>query len=263
MSRQLKSGQKEWRSIMKTVWITGASSGIGHALALMLANNGYQVIATARNAESLKALALQSPNIKALVADLACNEAIEKLQGYFTARNQAIDVLIVNAGTCQYMDNAEYDVKIMEDVFKVNVFAAANTIAVALPWLKRSTHGGHIIGVSSMTVYLPFTRAEYYGASKAAFSYYLNSLRIDVKPFAIDVSIVYPGFVETPLTQKNDFPMPFLVSAETAAKAILAVIKKRPKNAAFPKPLHYLLRILGYIPGVWNWVHRAAHKRHA
>ncbi len=248
---------------MKTVWITGASSGIGYALALRLANQGYKVIATARNASTLKALAIKNPNITALVADLTSSDDIEKLQGYFTARNEAIDVVVVNAGTCLYMDNAEYDAQVMEQVFKVNIFAAANTIAVALPWLKRSNYGGHIIGVSSMTVYLPFTRAEYYGASKAAFSYYLNSLRIDVKPFAIDVSVVYPGFVETPLTQQNDFPMPFLVSVEEAARVIQQVMKKRPKNAAFPKPLHYLLRILGNIPGLWDRVHRAAHKRHA
>lgn len=245
---------------MKTVWITGASSGIGYALALRLANQGYKVIATARNVTALKTLAMQNTNIMALAADLTDADDIEKLQGYFLAENHAIDILVVNAGTCLYMDNAEYHAETMEQIFKVNVFAAANTIAVALPWLKRSSHGGHIIGISSMTVYLPFTRAEYYGASKAAFSYYLNSLRIDVKPFAIDVSVVYPGFVETPLTQKNDFPMPFLLSAEAAAQAIERVIKKRPKNAAFPKPLHYLLRILRSIPGLWDFLHRAVHK---
>lgn len=241
---------------MKTVWITGASSGIGKALAVLLAAGGYRVLATARNAGALAALAAEFPQIVPLPADLANADDVAALRSRLEQLHCGIDILVVNAGTCLYMDEASLDMSQLEQVFRVNVFAAASTIDLALPWLKRSPYGGHIIGISSMSVYLPFTRAEYYGASKAAFTYYLQSLAIDLKPLGIAVSIVYPGFVDTPLTQKNDFPMPFMMTATSAAQALLKVIEKRPATAAFPEPLHYLLRILGIIPGLWGKLHK-------
>lgn len=239
----------------KTVWITGASSGIGYALARLLARNHYHVIATARNLPVLEALADEYANITALAADLSNGDDIDRLRGYFSIQDKAIDIVIVNAGTCLYMDNAALNIGHMEEVFRINVFAAANTVDVALPHLKKSIYGGHIIGISSMSVYVPFSRAEYYGASKAAFTYYLQSLAIDLKPTGIDVSVVFPGFVETPLTGRNDFRMPFMVSADVAAQALLKVIKKRPATSAFPEPLHYLLRIFSIFPVLWSKVH--------
>ena len=239
-----------------SVWITGASSGIGRALALLLASRGVEVIATARDAEALAAMAKEQKYLFALAADLTRNEEIERLRYWFAARNRPLDAVVVNAGTCLYMNDATLDMASLRRVFEINLFAAASTIDVALPYLQRAPQGGHLVGVSSMTVYLPFTRAEYYGASKAAFTYYLQSLAVDLAPRGIDVSIVYPGFVDTPLTQRNNFPMPFLMSADAAAERIVHVLKNRPKTAAFPDPMHHLLRIIGKMPWLWQKIHK-------
>lgn len=233
---------------MKSVWITGASSGIGKALAIMLAKNDYHVIATARNKDVLQAMQNEYPLITPLAADLTVATDIEKINAYFKQRNRPLDIVVVNAGTCEYMDDGVLKNTIFSQVLQLNVLAAAQTIDIALPYLKQADNRGHIIGISSMSVLMPFTRAEYYGASKAALSYYLKSLALDIQKEAVDISIVYPGFVDTPLTLKNDFSMPFIISSEVAALKLMHVIKKRPKQAAFPKPLYYLLRILSICP---------------
>jgi short-subunit dehydrogenase len=239
-----------------SVWITGASSGMGRALALLLAARGVEVIATARDSVALAEMAKKQKNLFPLPADLINHEEIERLRSWFSTRNRPLDAVVVNAGTCLYMDDAKLDMGCLRRVFEINLFAAASTIDLALPYLERSPQGGHLVGISSMTVYLPFTRAEYYGASKAAFTYYLQSLAVDLAPRGIDVSIIYPGFVDTPLTQRNNFPMPFLMSTEAAAERIVRVLKNRPKTAAFPDPMHYLLRIIGKMPWLWHKIHK-------
>lgn len=234
--------------LAKTVWITGASSGIGEALALLLDSKGYRVIVTARNTDKLNQMALKSNNIKVLSADLCDPNDIEKIQHYF--EHLSLDIAIINAGTCEYMDNASLDSTAIRRVFAINFFAAVESINAALPALARAPHG-HLIGVSSMSVYLPFSRAEYYASSKAAFTYYLQSLAIDIKQQGIDVSTVYPGFVETPLTQKNNFAMPFIISAEDAAQQFLEVIERKPVTFAFPKKMHWLLSLMKMLPSYW------------
>ncbi len=234
--------------LAKNIWITGASSGIGEALALLLDNMGYQVTITARNAEKLNNMADRSNNITAFPADLSTPEGIEKVRRHFSHRR--LDIAIINAGTCEYMNNSTLDSAVLKRVFDINFFAAVESIHAVLPALERSP-SAHVIGVSSMSVYLPFSRAEYYASSKAAFTYYLQSLAIDIKHRGIDVSTVYPGFVETPLTQKNDFEMPYIISAEEAAKNFLKVIDKKPAEYAFPKKMHYLLGLLKKLPSYW------------
>jgi len=236
---------------MKSVWITGASSGIGKALAELLASKGFRVIATARDENALQALKNNYPSVDLLVADLTSEEDCQRVQTYFTHRNLPLDVVVVNAGTCEYMDIHRFSADALMSVFSINMFAAAKTIAIAQPYLQQSSVRGHIVGISSMSVYMPFAKAQYYGASKAAFTYYLKSLALELQAENIDVSIAYPGFIDTPLTQKNQFAMPFLISAEAAAEQLLKVIRCRPKAAAFPKPLHYVLRILSLYPSAW------------
>jgi short-subunit dehydrogenase len=124
-----------------------------------------------------------------------------------------------------------------------------------LPLLKRQAGASpgerpHIIGVGSMSSYLGFPRAEAYGASKAAMAYFLDALRTDLVG-KVDVTVVYPGFVSTPMTDRNDFPMPFLISAEEAASIIIRKASRRPCSIVFPLRLHWLLRVLSWFPGLW------------
>lgn len=232
----------------RTIWVTGASSGIGEALVKLLDSNGHCVIATARNADKLNALTSQGVNITPLVADLCNDKDLLRIKEFFKGRH--VDIAVINAGSCEYMQDGNLDVSSLRRVYEINFFAAAQSIQAVLPALKN-TERGHIIGVSSMSVYLPFSKASYYASSKAALSSYLNCLAVDIYPDNIDVSVVYPGFVKTPLTDKNNFPMPFIISAEKAAEYFLTVIEKRPRVYAFPKNMDYLLKFFQKIPNIW------------
>jgi len=110
--------------------------------------------------------------------------------------------------------------------------------------------GNRVVLVSSMAHWLPFPRAEAYGASKAALSWFAHSLRLDWEPRGVAITVVSPGFVDTPLTRKNDFPMPGLVSVEQAVKAIRHGIAKGKTDIAFPTGLGLMLRLLSGLPAV-------------
>lgn len=238
----------------ETVWITGASSGIGRQLALAMARAGARVLASARSREALSALAQQHSGIHALpfdVTDPASAEAVgEALRG-LTAH---LDRVILNAGTCEYFDISQPDWGMPARVMEVNFLGAVRTLEVAMPLLVNSQRRGHIVGVVSLATAAPFTRAEAYGASKAALQYFLDSLRTDLVAREMDVTVINPGFVKTPLTDKNDFAMPFLQPVEQAAEKMLHAIVRRPRRYDFPHRLKWLLAALTWIPGFWYGV---------
>lgn len=234
---------------MKTAWITGASSGIGEALAKRLDAEGYHVIATARSEDKLKLLADNGRSITPLAADLCNQSDIEKLKAYFN--NKTLDVLILNAGSCEYMQDAKLDLDTMRSLYELNLFGAVACIDLAQDALQSSSRG-HIVGVSSMSVYLPFSKAQYYASSKAALTQYLACHQLDLQAKGIDISIVYPGFVKTPLTDRNHFDMPFIISADRAADEFTKILKDRPVYAAFPKRLHFILKVLQKTPSLWR-----------
>jgi NAD(P)-dependent dehydrogenase (short-subunit alcohol dehydrogenase family) len=118
-------------------------------------------------------------------------------------------------------------------VVRTNLLASSYCIEAALP-LLRAGRTPHLVGVASAVTYLPMPRAEAYGASKAGLRYLFESLRISLSPENIDVTVISPGFVDTPLTERNDFPMPLSWSADKAARHIFAKLEKRPLEIAFP-----------------------------
>ena len=241
----------------KNIWITGASSGIGRALALILAQQGNCVLASGRNLQALGALAGEHKNIKILAIDIS--EAIDSdaIRQHF----EFLNCVILNAGTCEYLDVDAPDWSMMERVMRVNFLGAVNSLEAALPLLRSNPlGGGHIVGVGSLATVVPFARAEAYGASKAALQYWLNSLRLDFAPEGIDVTVVNPGFVKTPLTDKNDFEMPFLMSAQQAAQRISCAIESRPRVLNFPRRLSYLLHFMRLFPSLWQRLMVAAKK---
>ena len=218
------------------IWITGASSGIGRALAKQLAQQGNKVIASGRNRKALADLALESDNIFPLICDLVKDNK-DSIQQSLNELTNHLDRIVLSAGDCQYLEVEQSDWSCVDHVMAINFHGSVRAIQAALPLLEKSDHG-HIVGISSMASMAPFTQAEAYGASKAALSYFLSALRIDLKAKNIDVTDIMPGFIDTPLTQKNDFSMPFLLSPADASNRIVKAIEKRSFNAIFPKRLY-------------------------
>lgn len=244
-------------------WLTGASSGIGRELALQLAAQGHRVYISARSAEGLQTLAAEAPG---QLIPLPCDVSDDaQMATVFESlppeqRPQWLDGLIAGAGVCEYVDLPVLDTALCRRVADVNYFGVVNACVAALPLLQRAAampgRGRPVIaGLCSMSVYTAFPRAEAYGAAKAAMAYFLDSLRCDIGR-SIDVCLVYPGFVSTPMTASNDFPMPFCISAQDAARRTLAGLARprRPRAFAFPWQLHWLLRIAAAMPGLWYGV---------
>jgi NAD(P)-dependent dehydrogenase (short-subunit alcohol dehydrogenase family) len=157
------------------------------------------------------------------------------------------DLVILCAGTCEYLDHGVVDAALVERVMSTNFLGPVNCLAALQTQLKP---GSRVVLVSSMAHWLPFPRAEAYGASKAALSWFADSLRLDWEPKGIAVTVVSPGFVDTPLTRKNDFSMPGQVSVGQAVTAIRRGLAKGKTHIVFPGAFGLLLRSLSSLPAV-------------
>ena len=234
------------------IWITGASSGIGRVLAMELARAGNTVYVSGRNQGALAGLCAQNPQrLVALPCDVSDDRAMEAAGRQLHAMTDSLDIVILNAGTCEYVNNAELDSALFRRVFAVNFFGVINTLAVAKPLLHKAQRRGHIVGIGSLSTVVGLPRAEAYGASKAAMQYLLDSLRVDLAHEKTDVTVVRPGFVETPMTAGNDFPMPFVMDVERAAAIILRGIARRQRVVEFPLRLSWSLKLAALCSGLW------------
>ncbi|MFT7388670.1 MAG: short-subunit dehydrogenase [Candidatus Endobugula sp.] len=236
----------------KTIWLIGASSGIGEMLTLRLAEAGNMVIVSARSEDKLEALAKVHPqNISVLATDISKDDDIPAITQRLQAMTDHIDIIIMAAGTVEYEDDLSFDAAMYRRVFDVNFFGMVNAVAIAKPFLEAAPQKGYIVGLSSQSMMIGFSRSQAYGASKAAVDYFLHTLMIDLPQRKYDVSVVRPGFVKTPMTSVNDFPMPFLMSAEEATQRILRGMEKRQRLIVFPKRLSCILRLLSWMPCIW------------
>ncbi|HHQ4566880.1 TPA: SDR family NAD(P)-dependent oxidoreductase [Aeromonas hydrophila] len=226
------------------VLITGATSGIGFQLALDYRRAGWQVWGCGRDGERL--LALGRHGITPLQFDGRDASAVSEA----AAGSPRVDLVILNAGHCEYMDVAEgFDGALFARVIETNLVATGHALAAFLPLLGA---GGRLAIVSSSVSWLPLPRAEAYGASKAALDYLADTLRLDLAGKGIGVTLIRPGFVQTPLTAKNDFPMPCLVAVEEASRAIMDGLAAGRHQIHFPRRFIWLLRLLGALPvGLW------------
>lgn len=224
---------------MTRLLITGATSGIGKALAIAAAQQGYSVVACGRNEAVLNELCAH-PLITSL-----CFDVTNKSDTQSALATADCDVVVLNAGTCEYVDTDSIEPEMFERVFATNFFGIVNCVAALLPNLKN---GSQLVIVDSMARLLPFTRSQAYGASKAALHYFTKSMDVDLKAKGIIVQSVSPGFVETPLTDKNDFEMPMKISVEQAAKAILKGIQQKRTSIYFPMRFGLILRTLNLLP---------------
>ena len=224
---------------MTTMLITGATSGIGYALAQRAVEDGYQVIACGRNQDKLDELSRHS-HITSLQFDVSDAEATAA-----ALKEARYDIAVLNAGTCEYVDIDEYDPEMFRRVFEANFFGVVNCVNGLLPTLRK---GKKLVIVDSMARLFPFTRSEAYGSSKAALHYFTKSLEVDLWDRGVKVQSVSPGFVETPLTEQNDFDMPMMIKVEKAAEELLHGIKKNRQSIFFPTRFGLIMRFLHILP---------------
>jgi NAD(P)-dependent dehydrogenase (short-subunit alcohol dehydrogenase family) len=237
---------------MSRVWLTGASSGIGAALANVLLEQGHHLALSARQSPPLQALAARYPGqVLVLPGDLTDPGQVAAICQQIDAQWCALDLVILNAGTCEYLEPGHFDTQLVERVITTNLVGTCRCLEAALPLLRMGQRP-HLVVVGSAVTALALPRAGAYGASKAALRYLVESLRIDLDAEGIDVTLVSPGFVDTPLTRRNDFPMPMRWSAERAAGHIARRLPRRPLDITFPWFFTFVLRLLGHLPARWR-----------
>ncbi len=235
------------------ILITGATSGIGKQLAMDYLADAHEVYAVGRDADALAKLSA----LGATAIDLDLMNRDKVIEVF--AKIEQVDVAICGAGMCEYLDMPNFDSDVFMRVMSVNMGTLAHAIEGVLPKLIASK--GRLVGIGSASAYVPFARAEAYGSSKAAIHYLMKTLQISLAPQGVAVSLVVPGFVETPMTKQNDFPMPFLQTTEQASHAIRAGIKKGHEVIEFPKNLTLPLKTLGALPDmVWQQVSQKLYK---
>ncbi|WP_299942372.1 SDR family NAD(P)-dependent oxidoreductase [uncultured Microbulbifer sp.] len=238
----------------KTLWVTGASSGIGRALSLRLARHNNIVIASGRRFEALAELQTHCPErIRVLDCDVADDAAMTAVPERLGALSGHLDMVIACAGTCEYDDDLQLDGSTYRQVFDANFFGVVNTLRSALPLLAASP-APVFAALGSLSSVVPFPRAEAYGSSKAALDYFLGAVRADLCRTPLKVVRIRPGFVRTPLTARNDFGMPFLMSAEQAAERIELGLCKGRSSIDFPRRLSWPLRLLGSCSALWFYL---------
>lgn len=230
------------------ILITGASSGIGRGLAVSYAAAGHNVIAIGRNKIALDELAILG--ISCIQLDLVNLDAVREQSALLNKTLNNLDLAILNAGNCEYLDISSFDAALIKRVFDANVISFANSLELVLPLLRKSRNP-HLVGVASIAGYLPLSRAEAYGASKAAIIYLLDTLAIDLAKENILVTTVNPGFVKTPLTAKNNFPMPFAIDVNAATRIIQRGIEQKKIEIHFPYRLTLVIKLLGLLPRRW------------
>jgi NAD(P)-dependent dehydrogenase (short-subunit alcohol dehydrogenase family) len=233
----------------RRIWITGASSGIGRALAIELSQAGARLVISGRNQERLQAVAdvCHGGEVQVLALDVASREENMAAARKIRMLYGALDSVVLNAGICEYVDLPVLDTASIKRVMDVNFMGFVYGVEAALP-LLREGNTPHLVGMSSTVAYTGLPRAEAYGASKAAIRYFLQSLRVDLLPQGIDVSIICPGFVKTPLTDLNDFPMPMRIGAEEAARKIRKGMERRAHEIRFPMLFALMLRAVAVLP---------------
>ena len=240
----------------QTYWISGASSGIGRALSIQLAAQGHRLLVSSRDRSALEDLAGQYPGlIEVMPCDVADRNKMMALFSTNLPQLQTLDGIFLCAGICEYIDLPAFNLDAFERAAAVNYLGVVNACAAAYPLLEKAVAKAgstkpFIVGLASMSSYIGFPRAEAYGASKAAMAYFLDSLRADIGQ-RIDVITVYLGFVRTPMTAANDFPMPFIVSDQEAAAAILNKLPGRPLKIVYPWRLHFSLHLLRKMQWLW------------
>lgn len=238
------------------VVISGASSGIGLALAQHYLQQGAVIAAFARRAELLEALKLQFPQqVHCYPLDVRDQSAIQAAAHDFISKAGVPDIVIANAGVSRgtLTEYAE-DLHAFQQVMDINVLGIAKTFQPFIAPM-RETGKGTLVGISSVAGFRGLPGSEAYSASKAAATSYLESLRVELRNSGIKVVTLCPGYIRTPMTDVNTYPMPFIIDADDAARRFARVIEKQKSFAVVPWQMGMVGWLLKKLP---NWLYDRA-----
>ncbi|MXN64292.1 SDR family NAD(P)-dependent oxidoreductase [Stappia sp. GBMRC 2046] len=232
-------------------WITGASSGIGRALAMRLAREGWKVAVTARSQDALEAMAGDTAalpgSIMAFPGDVTDAKEMENVVEAVERALGPLVLAVLNAGVYLPVKGDDLTVRDFEKSIAVNLVGTVNCIVPLSRWMKESGKG-QIAIVSSVAGYRGLPTSAAYGATKAGLINMAESLKFDFDRMGIRLQVIAPGFVETPATAQNPFPMPYLLSVEEAAERIAGGLKTRAFEITFPRRFSYQLKLLRMLP---------------
>jgi short-subunit dehydrogenase len=244
----MESGEEPDMDQRKLAWVTGAGTGIGREVAQRLALDGWQVAVSARTREDLESLASEAPDaIRIFVLDVTDRKAVAAAATEIRDTMGPIELTVFSAGTYVPMSAKDFDIDGFAKTIEVNLMGTVNCLAAVMPpMIARCS--GHIAVVSSVSGFVGLPAAGAYGASKAALINLCEALRPDLVRHGVTMTVINPGFVDTPLTKKNDFPMPFLVSVEAAGDAIMAGLKTDRFEIVFPWQMNLAMKTLALLP---------------
>jgi len=242
------------------VWVTGASSGIGEALVGPLIARGARVAVSARRADALDALAQswrdRGADVRAFPLDVTDRGATQAVVAAIEQAFGRIDVAVLNAGTHVLGTTKPFDAQQFIDNMQLNYVGMLYGIEAVLPGMLERGRG-HIAGVSSLAGLRALPTAGGYGASKAAASHMLDAIRFDLEPRGVLVTNITPGFVKTPLTDRNRYRMPFLMDVDRAAEILVDGLARGKREIHFPKPLSWTVKTLRILPyPLYRWIIR-------
>jgi short-subunit dehydrogenase len=241
----MNSKIKNWQG--QRVWVIGASSGIGAETALLLLSRGAKLALSARNVAGLQRIANGHANTLILPLNITDHNVLLAARDTLLAQWGGIDLVLIIAGTYNKMRADDFDLDVAKQLLDTNVNGTLNCLDAVLPTLLKQGSGG--IGfVASIAGLRGLPQALIYGPSKAALINLCESLYLDLRPRGINVYLINPGFVATPLTAGNDFAMPALISAEVAAQELIRGLERGEFHIHFPKRFTNWLRITRLLP---------------
>lgn len=235
-------------AVAGSAWVTGAGTGIGRALALRLAREGWQVAVSARTKQDLDSLAAEMPGqIHAFPLDVTDGERARETAAAVETTLGPLDLVVLNAGTYRRDSATHFDAEAFGAMVDVNIMGSVHCLAAVLPGMieRRS---GRVAVVGSVSGYTGLPGAAGYGATKAALIAMCEALHPELQTHNVQLSIINPGFVDTPLTRKNDFPMPFIISTDEAVDHIMNGLRSKRFEIAFPWKMVLATKLLAALP---------------
>lgn len=233
-----------------TAWITGAGTGIGRGLALALVARGMTVAASARTEAALLSLAAEATGPGSIIPiplDVTDEAAVRAAVARIEAEAGPITLAILNAGTNSEVTAEKFDTEKFRFVVDTNLMGAVFCLGALLP-LLRQRRSGRVAVVASVAGYRGLPTAAAYAASKAGLIAMTEALKPELEDDNVELTLINPGFVDTPLTRKNTFPMPFLIDTDEAVRAVMAGLERGRFEIVFPWQMTVLMKLLGSLP---------------